>query len=126
VEGLKAALETTKQIITLSIGVITLTVTFLEKIVQPTAIGARHVPATLKAAWICFGLAIGFAVWTLMAITGSMNSLDRQARGLTMNEDQKRAAEALADGGNIQIPALMMLLLFAAGAALTIATGFRL
>jgi hypothetical protein len=35
VEGLKSSAETTKQIIVLSTGVIALTVTFLEKIVQP-------------------------------------------------------------------------------------------
>ena len=125
-EGLKGALETAKQIIALSTGVIALTVTFLEKITQPTATAARHVPGTLKVGWICFGLAIGFAVWTLMAITGSMNALDRQARGLTMDENQKRAVEELTDGGNIRIPAWLMLLFFAAGAALTIATGFWL
>ena len=125
-EGLKAALETTKQIITLSTGVITLTVTFLEKIVQPTATAGRHVPWTLKAGWICFGLAIWFAVWTLMAITGSMNALDREARGLTMNESQKQAVAMLTDGGNIRVPALLMLFFFAAGTALTIATGFWL
>ena len=125
-EGLKAALETTKQIITLSTGVITLTVTFLEKIVQPTAAEGRHVPGTLKAGWICFGLAIWCAVWTLMAITGSMNALDRQARGLTINNAQKQAVDRLADGGNIRIPALLMLFFFAAGTALTIITGFWL
>ena len=44
-EGLKAALETAKQVITLSTGVVALTVTFLEKIVQPQAgSAARLVP----------------------------------------------------------------------------------
>ena len=125
-EGLKAALETAKQVITLSTGVITLTVTFLEKIVQPTGGTGRHVPLTLKVGWICFGLAIVFAVWTLMAITGSMNALDRQARNLPLTDAQSRAAERLADGANVRIPALLMLLFFAVGTALTIATGFWL
>ena len=126
VEGLKAALDTTKQIITLSTGVITLTVTFLEKIVQPTGGTSRHVPWTLSVSWICYGLAVAFAVWTLMAITGSLNALDRQSRNLALNEAQKTATETLADGGNIRIPALLMLAFFAAGTALTIATGFYL
>jgi hypothetical protein len=126
-EGLKAALDTTKQIITLSIGVITLTVTFLEKIVQPgSGLTTRHVPWTLHTAWICYGLAVAFAVWTLLALTGSMNALDREARGLPLTDVQKAAAAALAEGRNIGIPALLMLLFFAAGTGLTIATGFHL
>lgn len=125
-EGLKTALETTKQVITLSTGVITLTVTFIEKIVEPQTGMTRHVPGTLKVGWICFGLAIVFAVWTLMAITGSMNALDRQARQLPLNPDQKRATETLADGLNIRLPAVLMLLFFAVGIALVIASGFYL
>ena len=127
VEGLKAALETTKQIITLSTGVITLTVTFLEKIVQPTAKeAARHVPWALKGGWICFGISLACAIWTLMAITGSLNALDREARKLPLNAAQQAAVAALADGSNIRIPALLMLFLFAVGMFLTVATGFFL
>ena len=125
-EGLKTALETTKQIITLSTGVITLTVTFLEKIVEPQGGTGRHVPGTLKIGWICFGLAIAFAVWTLMAITGSVNALDRKAHQLPLNDAQKQATEELADGTNIRVPAVLMLLFFAVGTALIIATGFYL
>ena len=125
-EGLKTALETTKQIITLSTGVITLTVTFLEKIVQPQVETGRHVPCTLKIAWICFGFAIASGVWTFLAITGSINALDRQARQLSLTDDQKKATETLAYGTNIRFPALLMLLFFAVGTALVIATGFYL
>jgi hypothetical protein len=125
-EGLKAALDTTKQIITLSTAVIALTVTFLEKIVQPLASGARHVPPTLKVSWIGFGLAILFAVWTLMAVTGTLNSLDRKALGLPLNAAQNQATTQLAEGGNIRIPALLMMVAFLFGAVLTIATGFYL
>ena len=125
-EGLKTALETTKQVITLSTGVITLTVTFLEKIVQPNGAAGRHVPVSLKAGWICFGLAVWFGVWTLMAITGTLSALDRQAQSLPMTESQQNAAKALADGANIRVPALLMLLFFAVGTVLTIATGFWL
>lgn len=126
-EGLKSALETAKQVITLSTGVITLTVTFLEKIIQPQAgSAARHVPDALKVAWIAFGLAILFAIWTLMAITGSINALDRQARNLPLNEHQKAATQSLAEGTNVRVPALLMLLLFAIGIVLVIVAGFYL
>jgi hypothetical protein len=126
-EGLKAALELTKQIITLSTGVITLTLTFLEKIVQPTAASAsRHVPWSLLAAWIFFGLAIVAAVWTLMAVTGSLNALDRKANGGELNDDQQEAVRELADSTHLRTPAVIMVLLFLAGIGLTILTGLFL
>ena len=125
-EGLKTALETTKQIITLSTGVITLTITFLEKIVQPQVETGRHVPCTLKIAWICFGLAIASGVWTFLAITGSINALDRKALQLSLTADQQKATETLAYGTNIRIPALLMLVFFAVGTGLVIVTGFYL
>ena len=125
-EGLKAALDTTKQVITLSTGVIALTLTFLEKIVQPQADAARHVPTALKYSWIGFGLAIVFAIWTLLAITGTMNAVDRKTRGGTLTSAQAHAADLLADGTNVRIPALAMLACFALSIALVIASGFRL
>jgi len=125
-EGLKAALETTKQVIALSTGVITLTVTFLEKIVQPQSNSPRQVPCTLKIGWISFGLAIVCAMWTLMAITGTMNALDREARSLPLNPSQREATQNLADGTNIRVPAVVMLLFFAVGIGLMILSGFYL
>ncbi len=125
-EGLKAALELTKQIITLSTGVIALTITFLEKIVQPTASAGRQVPWSLLSAWIFFGLAIVAAVWTLMAVTGSLNALDRKANGGTLNSDQEEAVRELADSTHLRTPALIMLLLFLAAITLTIITGLFL
>ena len=125
-EGLKAALETAKQVIALSTGVITLTVTFLEKLIQPQVSTTRHVPGPLKIGWICFGFATFCAIWTIMAITGTMNALDRQARKLELNRSQLAAAGELAEGTNIRVPALAMLLLFGVGLVLTIMSGFYL
>lgn len=125
-EGLKSALETAKQVIALSTGVITLTVTFLEKIIQPQAGTARHVPEALKVGWIAFGFAIVFAIWTLMAITGSMNALDRQARKLQLNEHHEAATQSLAEGVNVRVPAALMLVCFAVGIVLVIVSGFYL
>jgi heme A synthase len=82
-EGLKAAADTTKQIITLATGVIALTVTFLEKIVQPQSGSAgRIVPWTMFAAWVLFGLAILAAVITLGAVTGTLDAIDRKMNGI--------------------------------------------
>jgi hypothetical protein len=125
IEGLKAAMDTAKQIITLSTGVIALTVTFLEKIVQPSlASAARNVPWPLSVAWIVFGLAIVFAVWTLMALTGTLNAMDRRANGLTLSEAQQTVVDAYGD--NVQVPAVGMVLCFLVAISLTIGAGFFL
>ena len=123
-EGLKAAADTTKQIMALSTGVVTLTVTFLEKIVQPQTTGAtgRSVPWTMFAAWICFGLAILAALITLGAVTGTLDALDRKQNGLPVNAAQKKAVAALSNGPNVQWPARAMSFLFVLGMVLTIAT----
>lgn len=125
-EGLKAAQETTKQIIALSTGVIALTITFLEKIVQPDASIPRSFPWTLKGGWICFGLAILFAMWTLMAITGTLNALDRKELKLSLDDDQTRATNELAHGSNVRIPSMLMLFFFLVATSFTIGTGFFL
>ncbi len=125
-EGLKAAADTTKQIITLSTGVIALTVTFLETIVQPAAQGARLVPWTMFAAWIFFGLTIVVGVMTLGAVTGTLDALDRKQNELQLSTSQEEAIASLASGKNIRIPARVMSFLFLIGMALTIATGFLL
>lgn len=124
-DGLKAALDASKQIITLSTGLIALTLTFLEKLV-PAVNGVRVVPAPLKIAWISYGVAVAFALWTVLAITGSLNALDRQAKNLPLNDAQRAATENLADGPNVRVPAMLMLAAFALGLALTIASGFSL
>lgn len=123
-EGLKLATEKTKQIITLSTGVITLTVTFFDKFGTKAEETAPVLPWTLYAAWICFGLAIICAVWCLGAITGTLDSLDRKANGLPMNEHQLKATNALSNGRNIRIPAVAMDLLFLVAMCLTVLSGF--
>lgn len=125
-DGLKTAHEIAKQVITLSTGVVALTITFLEKIAQPSVSAARVVPDGLKIAWICFGVTIALAIWTLMAIAGSMNALDRQERGLPLDEAQRLATTKLADGLNVRIPALAMLALFLTAMGFTIGSGFAI
>jgi hypothetical protein len=125
-EGLKSAADTTKQVITLSTGVIALTVTFLEKIIQPNGGAGRSVPYTMICAWIFFGLAIIAAVATLGAITGTLNAIDRKQNGQSLAASQKAAISKLAAGSNIQTPARVMSVFFIIGMALTIATGFLL
>src|SRR5262245_39810598 len=119
-EGLKAAADMTKQIITLSTGVLAITITFLEKIVHAPS---PPVPRSLLAAWVLFGLAILFAIVTLAAVTGTLDALDRRMNGLPTTGDQNAAIDALCTGWNIRAPALAMCASFFLAMSFTIVTG---
>lgn len=123
-EGIKAAMDTAKQVVTLSTSVVALTVSFLEKIVEPHPSTGRMVPSTLFAAWVVYGLAILCALWTMMALTGTLNAIDRRTNGLPLSKTQRKAVDAYGD--NVRIPAFAMVLAFLVAIALTIGTGFLL
>lgn len=111
VEGLKAAADTTKQIITLSTGIMALTITFAKEF--KVGSGSLSVPLSLQFSWLAFFLAIFFAVVTLMALTGSLSQIDRSNSVAV----QRRLANCNAS--NIRLPAVAMILFFLAGLALT-------
>lgn len=108
-DGLKAAADTTKQIITLSTGIIALTVTFAKEF-KPANTDLT-VPASLEYAWLFFGLCLLFGVWTLMAITGSLSQVDMDGQARDANTS------------NIRIPSVLMILCFLVGVTLTILAG---
>ena len=107
-EGLKAAHETTKQVLTLTTGIATLTLTFAEKFKTGASLS---VPMTLYWSWGLYALATLFGLWTLFAIVGTHNALD-QGRG---------SPDAMA--WNIRYPALGMVLSFAAAFVLMLVAG---
>lgn len=122
IEGFKAAINIAKQVIALSTGAVAFTVTFLDKFVTRPAGQAATIPASLYVAWIFFGIAIFFAMFHLMGITGSLESIDRQANGWSLTPDQKKAAE----GGTAHLrwPAMLMLAFFLAAVIAMIVAGF--
>ncbi len=64
-----AVTDLVKQFMTLSTGVIALTITFLKDVVKSAPPGAsRH----LKRAWVLYCTNIVFGVWALMAIVGTI------------------------------------------------------
>jgi len=109
-EGLKSASETAKQLISLSTGIIALTVTFVEKF-KPASAKVPTVPATLQLAWGSFVFVILFGIMTLMAITGVLNNVD----------NAKGGPDAFIK--SITIPASLMILTFLLAMVLTICTG---
>jgi hypothetical protein len=109
-EGLKTASEIAKQVITLSTGAVAFTVTFLEKFVPHADGKTLSVPASLYISWGLFALAMGFALWTLMAITGTLIAFDREVNGWTLTDADKKAVGGGA--GNVNLPAWLMLVSF--------------
>lgn len=63
------AADTTKQLITISTAVITLTVTFSKNVYQ-------NIPSSLIASWIFYFLSILFGVFTLLTLTGTLGKED--------------------------------------------------
>ena len=109
-QGLKGALDTTKQFIVLATGILTITITFADKFrIEGTSLS---VPGTLKTAWVGYLLVIVFAAWTLMAVTGT---LDEVAKG----------KEGSALDSNIRLPAFLMVVAFLLAVGCTIAAGFQ-
>lgn len=123
-EGLKASSEIAKQVIILCTGAVAFTVTFLDKFTVHAKDEMPHLPFSLYVAWALFGLTILFSLWTLMAITGTLASLDRKANGWPLTDAQRLATEGA--GNNIQRPALLMLGTFLVAVIAMISTGVEL
>ncbi len=104
------AQESTKQFIALSSGIIALMITF-----QKDFIGGS-VPAEAKlyllGSWLLLLLSVFFGLWTLLALTGSL-------------EPKGGNAQPSIYGKNIAIPAVLQILSFFVGLCLTVAFGFK-
>jgi hypothetical protein len=124
-EGLKAATEKTKQIITLATGVITITVTFLDKFGAKAAGGVTVIPWPLFVAWGLLVIAIVAAVLTLGAITGTLDCLDKKANGQTLSANEEMVIESLCKSPNIRVPAIVMDVSFMVAMIFTVVSGLR-
>jgi hypothetical protein len=94
-----AAADVAKQLITLATGVLALTITFAKDV---TANTAAH-KWVLIVAWIVYLLSILGGVWTLLALTGSL----------------ERGKESIY-GANVRVPAFAQVVLFLAATVLII------
>jgi di/tricarboxylate transporter len=95
------AQETTKQVIALAAGVLTITVTFHEDLEK-----AQVRPATwpLQWSWACYAASVVGGVLTLMALTGNL--------------ERSQGAPSIY-GWNVRLTSLLQLVAFAAGIVLT-------
>ncbi len=113
--GLDKAYDSMKHITTLCTGIIGLTVTFAKEF-KPDA-ATLSVPASLKIGWICYGVSLFFALWALLAITGSLNKLDTgpdREDGVAWNDAMR---------SNVRIPSALSILAFVAAIGFTIHAG---
>ena len=101
------ARESTKQIITLSTGIIALTITFGKDFAINVAPSAR--PLALWS-WGLFLLSVFFGLWTLLALTGTLEPIKSQ----TIPSIR---------GRNITIPSALQILTFFAGLVFTVIYG---
>jgi hypothetical protein len=112
IEGLKTSNTLVAQVITVSAALLAFTVTFAEKFSPKD--GPISPPLPLKISWLAFAVTILLAFWALMAITGTMNELDRGRE----ETNPKRS--------NIRIPAVLTFLSFFIGVASLIVAGWQI
>ena len=111
-DGLKAGADAVKQTVTLSTGLIGLTVTFADKFGEDID-GSIVVPAALEWAWACYGVSIFFGLWCLLAISGSLDKFVDNGEELTLYRT------------NVRLPMYVMLVAFLVGIVAMLVAGLR-
>ena len=126
-DSLKAQADIAKQIITLCSGAVGFTVTFLDKFTAHAQGYPAKIPVSLYVAWVLFGLDIIFSLWTLTAITGTLDVLDRKNNEWAMlNARQVKIANGKSKSEHVNRPAMAMLATFLLAVLAMIWTGFCL
>lgn len=105
------AADVSKQLITLSTAIITVTITFSKDILGGVTDTNKY---WLLVAWGMFVVTIFFGVWTLMALTGSLEPI----------EGNDIDAPSI-NSKNIRIPACLQVFFFIVALILTIVYGFK-
>lgn len=106
----ESAQDTTKQLLGLATGIIALTITFGKDFIGTIPDPPRHYALW---AWAAFLLSVCFGMWTLMALTGTLEA----AKG-------KSTAPSIW-GSNVTLPASLQVLAFLVGLGLTVLFGWR-
>lgn len=124
VEGLKAGADLAKQLVTLSVAMIGLTITFLKDIVSPAApTGSREVGWPILIAWSGFSLCLFAAIATMIGVCGSLTILDRLSMKLPVKGKHKGFYDVY--GNNVAIAMGIMQLSFVVGMIATIVAAAR-
>jgi hypothetical protein len=114
IEAFKAGSSLLSQLVTVSAGLLTFTVTFVEKFRPPATTGAPlSAPTSIKLCWIFLVLAMIFGFWASAAVVGSINRIESEV------PENKTYS-------NINIPTALMLISFLAWIVALMVAGFRL
>lgn len=111
--GFQSANDLATQLITLSTGILALSITFTKDILKDRA-GAVTWP--LKSAWVAYLLSVCSGIWTMMALTGMIFSV-------TKTPD---AYKSVSYGTSIIVPARLQILTFVLGTILLIVYGAKM
>jgi len=122
------AADTTKQLITLSTAIIALTITFSKDIV-----GAANISnsSSIFWAWGLFITSVILGIWTLMALTGTLQPMKKKKK---TDQDTEEQAEQYAEaenkeepininGFNVKFPAGLQILTFVTALIFTVNFG---
>jgi hypothetical protein len=112
IEGPKLAVEIAKQLITISLALLAFTVAFANAFKDKDA-AHMPIPANLSYAWALYLLTIFFALWTMMAATGTALEADK---GSLTNPKHN----------NIQFPTACSIVCFFSAIVLTAMVGWAI
>jgi Ca2+/H+ antiporter len=120
------AADATKQLITLSTAIIALTITFSKDIVGAANIGNSF---SIFAAWILFILSIVFGILTLLALTGTLQPMNKKKNSEeesdTESEEQETTAEPISiNESNIRLLSGLQIGTFILALIFTVSFGF--
>lgn len=102
------AQDVTKQVLTLATAIIALTITFFKDFAGHATYSAEVV---MGSSWIAYLVSVILGLWTLMALTGTLQPL----RSATI--------ELSIQGMNVRLPALLQLLSFLVALILSVCAG---
>lgn len=115
------AAESTKQLITLSTAIIALTVTFSKDVVGSIDNNTKF---WLALTWIAFILSVVFGIWTMLALTGTLDPMTRTSAQNTPAPNTQQANFSI-NGKNIRISSILQIFLFLIGLVFSMVFGFK-
>ena len=104
------AQDSTKQIITLATAIITVTITFSKDFIGSVP---PHARGFALASWLCFLVSVFFGLWTLLALTGTLEPVAGSSSKPSIR------------GKNVTLPSALQILTFFVGLLLTVVFGLK-
>jgi hypothetical protein len=112
-EAFKFASDLAKQLITLSTGILAITITFSKDIIKPVSV-PRYAAILLFIAWGTYLFCVVCGIWTLMALTGELEP--KVSNGQPLPEPTTKRT-------NVFLPTVLQIVSFLIATGLIIAFG---